>query len=78
MLVITKMKQKFRLNEEVDIKTPDGRKVKNSFTIVGNVVIEKQIGEKNYVIVREFFDDEMIATLTVGNVSSRAWLKRVK
>lgn len=78
MLIVTELEQNFRLDEEKDITTPDGRKVKSSFTIDGNVLTERQIGEKHFVIIREFFEDEMITTLKVGNVVSKSWLKRVK
>lgn len=67
----------FRLGEEKDITTQDGRKVKNTFTIEGNVLTEHQLGVKNFVIVREFSDDEMIMTSTAGSVTSKTWCKRV-
>lgn len=69
--------QKFKVGEGVDIKTLDGRRVNNIFTIEGNKLIEKQIGEKTMIIVREFFDDQMIATASIGNVVSTSWCKVV-
>lgn len=76
-LMLITIPQKFKLGEEKDVKTQDGRQVKNSFTIEGNILTELQVGEKTFVIVREFFEDEMIVTSTVGTVSSKAWCKKV-
>lgn len=70
--------QKFKLNEALDVTTADGRKVKNIFTVDGNILIEKQIGEKTLTIIREFFDDEMIATTEINGVSCKSWCKVVQ
>jgi hypothetical protein len=70
--------QKFRLNEEKDVTTLDGRKVKISFTIERNKLTENQVGEKTLTIVREFSDDQMIATSTIGNVMCTSWCKLVE
>lgn len=77
MLLLT-TSQKFKLGEEKDVTTTDGRKVKNVFTIEGNTLTEKQIGQKTFTIIREFFDDEMIATSIYGNVVCKGWCKVVK
>lgn len=69
--------QKFTLNEEKDVTTLDGRKVKISFIIEGNKLIENQVGEKTLRIVREFFDDEMIATSSISGVVCKSWCKLV-
>lgn len=69
--------QKFKLGEEKDVTTQDGRKVKNVFTIEGNKLIEKQIGEKTFMIVREYFDEELIVTTSMGEVVSTSWCKLV-
>lgn len=60
--------QKFKLGEGKDVTTQDGRKVNNIFTIEDNKLIEQQIGEKTFTIVREYFDEEMIVTATFGEV----------
>jgi len=70
--------QKFVLNEEKDITTADGRKVANSFSIEDNRLIEKQIGEKSMIIVREFFDNELIVTSTIGGVVCKSWCKVIE
>lgn len=71
--------QKFKPGEEIVSRTSDGSTVicKSSFTIAGNVLTEKQIGDKSFVITREFTDDEMISVSTVGSVVCRAWYKVV-
>lgn len=69
--------QKFKLGEEKEMTTTDGRKVKNVFTIDGNVLTEKQIGEQTFTLVREFFDDEMITTSYYGNVVCKGYCKLV-
>lgn len=70
--------QKFKVGEEKDVTTQDGRKIKNVFTIEGNKLIEKQIGEKTLTIIREYSDDELIVTTEMGQVVSTSWCKVVK
>ena len=63
------MELKFKLDEEFDEKSPDGRDVKakvtkegDSFISIQNAVKE---GEKSTKIVREFKGDEVIQTSTI-------------
>lgn len=77
MMLLT-TSQKFKLDEEKEVTTTDGRKVKNVFTIDGHTLTEKQIGEQTLTIVREFFDDEMIATSYYGNVVCKGYCKLLK
>ena len=66
--------QKFIPGKEVEQTTVDGRKVKNTFTIEGNKLIEKQVEPNREVkIVREFFDKEMLGTNTVGKIINQNW-----
>ena len=65
----TSMELKFKLDEEFDEKSPDGRDVKakvtkegDSFISIQNAVKE---GEKSTKIVREFKGDEVIQTSTI-------------
>lgn len=51
---------KFKLGEEIDEETLDGRKVKSVFTLNGNTLSQVQKTEKTSTIVREFSDTEMI------------------
>lgn len=52
---------KFKLGEEFDEETPDGRKVKSVCTLDGNKLIQIQNGEKQTTIEREFTPTEMKA-----------------
>jgi hypothetical protein len=78
MMLLLTTSQKFKLGEEKSITTADGRKVRNVFTIEGNKLIEKQLGEKDLIIERVFSDDQLIVTSSMGNVVSRAWCKLVE
>lgn len=70
--------QKFKLGEEKELTTIDGRKIRNIFTIEGNKLIEKQIGEKILLVEREFFDEEMIVKTSSGGVVCTTWCKHVE
>lgn len=52
---------KFKLGEEFDEDTVDGRKVKSVCTLEGNKLIQVQKGDKNTTIEREFTPTEMKA-----------------
>lgn len=58
----------FKLGEEFDEETLDGRNVKSVVTLEGNTLIQKQGGEKPSTITRVFTDKDMTATMTVGDV----------
>merc|ERR1711862_38545 len=67
--MLKSMELKFKLDEEFDEKSPDGRDVKakvtkegDSFISIQNAVKE---GEKSTRIVREFKGDEVIQTSTI-------------
>lgn len=58
------------MGEEFEEETIDGRKVKSVVTLDGdNKLIHKQGGDKPSTIIREFTDNQMIATMTVGDVT---------
>uniref|UniRef100_A0A023F8M4 Fatty acid-binding protein, muscle n=1 Tax=Triatoma infestans TaxID=30076 RepID=A0A023F8M4_TRIIF len=60
---------KFKLGEEFDQETPDGRKVKATITLEGdNKLVEVQKGEKETTLIREFSKDEVKMTLTVDDI----------
>lgn len=59
----------FKLGEEFDEETLDGRKVKSTVTLDGNKFIHKQDGTPPSTIIREFTDKELVATMTVGDVT---------
>merc|ERR1711935_1113253 len=64
--MLKSMELKFKLSEEFDEKSPDGRDVKAIVTQEGDKFISvqtaKKESEKSTEIVREFKGDEMIAT----------------
>ncbi|KAJ6635556.1 Fatty acid-binding protein, muscle [Pseudolycoriella hygida] len=76
--LILRTNQTFKLGEEKNVTTGDGRKVKNEFTIDGNKLTEKQIGEIALTIVREFSDEEMIQTYYCENVVSKGFFNVMK
>jgi hypothetical protein len=49
----------FKLGEEFEEETPDGRKVKSVITQDGNKLNHIQKGEKQTTIIREFSEDEV-------------------
>ncbi len=59
---------KFKLGEEFDEETPDGRKVKSVITLDGNKMTHVQKGEKETVIEREFGPTEMKAVMKVDDI----------
>ncbi|KAL0111823.1 hypothetical protein PUN28_013187 [Cardiocondyla obscurior] len=59
---------KFKLGEEFDEETPDGRKVKSVCTLEGNKLIQVQKGEKDTTIEREFSATEMKAIMKVDDI----------
>lgn len=58
----------FKLGEEFEEETPDGRKVKSLITQDGNKLIHIQKGDKETKIIREFSEDEVKMTLTVDDI----------
>jgi hypothetical protein len=56
----------FKLGEEFDEETPDGRKVKSIITQDGNKLIQVQKGDKETTIIREFSDDEVKIVSSTG------------
>ncbi|XP_068971571.1 sodium/calcium exchanger regulatory protein 1 isoform X1 [Bombus flavifrons] len=59
---------KFKLGEEFDEETADGRKVKSVCTLDGNKLIQVQKGEKDTTIEREFTPTEMKAIMKVDDI----------
>merc|ERR1712172_10423 len=82
MVTKTTMKSidlKFRLGEEFDEETTDGRKCKTIVTMEGNKLITNQRatgGGKDALAVREFSDDGVVMTITVDGVSCKQVFKR--
>lgn len=76
--VLKHMKVEFTPNEEFEEKTLDGRKVKSTIVFDDDKMIHTQHGEKPLVIERRFFNDEMIAISTCGDIVSTSWSKLVE
>lgn len=56
----------FKLGQEFEEETADGRKVKSVVTQDGNKLIQVQKGEKETTIIREFNDDEVKMVSSMG------------
>merc|ERR1711955_34020 len=71
---------KFRLGEEFEEDTPDGRHCKTVVTLEGNTMTTTQnatkAGEKNVVVVREFNDEGLTYKATCDGVTSTQKFKR--
>lgn len=65
--------QKFQPHVEVQQKSVEGSLVKNIFWIEGDRLIEKQFGEKNVTITRQFSATDVKATLTCDNVTTKTF-----
>ena len=68
---------KFKLGEEFEEETLDGRKVKSVITMDGNKLVQEQKGDKPGTIIREFSDSELLVTCTIGDVTCKRWYKVV-
>ncbi|XP_011204530.1 probable fatty acid-binding protein [Bactrocera neohumeralis] len=67
----------FKLGQEFDEETLDGRKVKSVITLEGNKLVQEQKGDKPSTIIREFTDSELVTTLTINGVKSVRLYKAV-
>merc|ERR1712038_1440595 len=71
---------KFRIGEEFEEDTTDGRHCKTIVTLDGNVMTTKQNGtkpgDKNVVVVREFNDEGLTYKATCDGVTSTQKFKR--
>ncbi|XP_053693807.1 probable fatty acid-binding protein [Sabethes cyaneus] len=69
---------KFKLGEEFEEETVDGRKVKSVCTFDGdNKLVHEQKGEKPTTIVREFTATDLTATMTAGSAKCIRYYKAV-
>lgn len=60
---------KFKVGEELDEQTLDGRAVKSVFSFENDdKLIQEQTGEVPTTIVREFKEDEVVAKMSVGDI----------
>lgn len=68
---------KFKLGEEFEEETLDGRKVKSVITLKGDTFSQIQKSEKPSTIERVFTETEMIATCDYGGVVTTRYYKVV-
>lgn len=59
----------FKLGEEFEEETADGRIVKTKITLKDDTFTQDQYGDKPSTIVRVFTADELIATCKIGNIT---------
>lgn len=65
----------FELNVEFMEKVLNGKKIMSIITFQNNIMTHTQHhhAERPLVIVRNFFDDEMIETTTYGDIKCTSW-----
>lgn len=69
---------KFTLGEEFEEERVDGKKMKCVITFEGNKMIQQQIGDDGIKFVREFTEDELKTTCSLGDVVGYRWFKAVE
>lgn len=68
---------KFKLGEEKEQETADGRLVLTTFTLDGNTLTQVEKCKKKSVIVRVFSETEMVASSVYGDVTSKRVYKAI-
>lgn len=72
------MTQRFIPGVEIIQDTIDGRKIKNTFKIEDNKLIEYQVEEnRQIIIIREYFDDQMLGEAIFRDKKNKTWSVRV-
>lgn len=61
---------RFRLDEEFDDESPDGREVRSMFVQDKNLLLHIERGDKTLYVLYEFSADEVRVTLTVDHIST--------
>ncbi|XP_037777785.1 sodium/calcium exchanger regulatory protein 1-like [Penaeus monodon] len=74
---------KFKLGEEFEETTADGRVVKSTITLDGNKLVHKQVGdkekkEKDSELLREFTDDKMLMECKVDDIVCKRVYSRLE
>lgn len=67
----------FKLSEEFEEETADGRVVKSKITMNGDTFTHEQFGDKPSTIVRVFTATELIATCTIGKITCVRYYKAI-
>jgi len=60
----------FELGKEFDETTQDGRHITNIITLEGNKLTQVRVGPNPSTIIREFAENEMVTTMTIGNATA--------
>ncbi|KAE8599095.1 hypothetical protein XENTR_v10017058 [Xenopus tropicalis] len=61
----------FKLNEEFDEPTPDGRKTKTTVTLENGVLVQRQKWNgKESTVTREVKDNQMVTTCIIGDIKA--------
>ncbi|XP_012718056.2 fatty acid-binding protein, liver [Fundulus heteroclitus] len=69
--IMTPHKIKFKLNEEFDETTIDGRKARSTFTIENGKLVQKQSWDgKTTTLVREIKEGKLRVECTMGDITS--------
>jgi len=72
---------KFKIGEQFDEKTADGRAVKSTMTLVKPNALKHEMlgtnGGKDSVCIREFFQDKMTCVCTVDDVETTRVYKKL-
>ncbi|XP_031628810.1 fatty acid-binding protein, muscle-like [Contarinia nasturtii] len=58
----------FKLDEEFVERIADGRQLKSIITMDGNKMIHKQLSDPPATIIREFDENDLVETMTIGDV----------
>jgi hypothetical protein len=66
---------KFKPGVEFVEKRMDGQEVPCTITFDGNKMIQEQKAEKPVKLIREFSEEELFLTCTVGDVVAKRWFK---
>lgn len=60
----------FKIGEEFEEVTMDGRKVKTTFTWEDGKLVQRQIGDPESTIIREFTENELTTTLNANGITA--------
>ena len=76
------MELKFKIGEEFDETTPDGREVTAKVTVDGNKLVSdqkaKKAGQKSTMTIREFKGDEVVQTMTLDGMDDFVCVQKFK
>ena len=81
-ITLKSMELKFKVGEEFEETTTDGREVTAKVIIDGNKFVSEQkakkVGQKSTKTIREFNGDEVVQTMTVEEIDSLVCVQNFK